>query len=256
MKSFLIGGIAGFIESSCCQPLDVLKTRFQSNNKTNISLKNEIIKIYKKDGIYGFYRGLSAVYLGVIPKNAIRFSTFDFLNQRLQNPIVSGFGAGICEAIIVVNPLETCKIRVQSQYHSFITPQNIPKLSLFQMAKYMIQTEGIKSFYNGLTMTIIRQSINQAANFYVYFKLKDDLGSFVAGCISGSIGPIVNNPIDVIKTRLQIHPKKQSIPVIIREIYQKNGIRGYFKGIIPRLIRIIPGQGITFFTYDFLQSKN
>jgi len=254
MKSFLIGGIAGFIESSCCQPLDVLKTRFQSHNQTNISISNEIMKIYKKDGIYGFYRGLSAVYLGVIPKNAIRFSTFDFLNQRLQNPVMSGFGAGICEAILVVNPLETCKIRVQSQYHSFLTPQNDPKLSLFQMAKRMMKIEGIKSFYNGLSMTIMRQSMNQASNFYVYFKLKDDLGSFGAGCISGSIGPILNNPIDVIKTRLQIHPQKPSIPLIIRDIYQKNGIRGYFKGIIPRLIRIIPGQGITFFIYDFLKT--
>jgi solute carrier family 25 citrate transporter 1 len=63
----------------------------------------------------------------------------------------------------------------------------------------------------------------------------------------------VNNPLDVVKTRLQkqiVHPGKtpkytglgQACVVIAKE----EGVLALWKGITPRLLRIVPGQAITF----------
>jgi solute carrier family 25 citrate transporter 1 len=61
------------------------------------------------------------------------------------------------------------------------------------------------------------------------------------GGLSGGLGPLVNNPLDVVKTRLQKQrivpgelPKyrgiAQAIPVIARE----EGVSALWKGITPR----------------------
>jgi solute carrier family 25 (mitochondrial citrate transporter), member 1 len=65
-------------------------------------------------------------------------------------------------------------------------------------------------------LTVLRQSTNQGANFFVYQWLKkhaQDLQPEVEtlpwwqpmamGLVSGACGPLVNAPIDTIKTRIQ-----------------------------------------------------
>ena len=75
--------------------------------------------------------------------------------------------------------------------------------------------------------------------------------------LSGGMGPLANNPLDVVKTRMQkqvITPGKEpkyngllnSCIVIGRE----EGIKSLWRGITPRLMRIMPGQAITFMTYE------
>jgi len=77
------------------------------------------------------------------------------------------------------------------------------------------------------------------------------------GGISGGFGPTVNNPLDVVKTRIQrqvIHPTHepkykglfQGCAVIAKE----EGVIALWKGLTPRLMRIVPGQAITFMTYE------
>lgn len=84
----------------------------------------------------------------------------------------------------------------------------------------------------------------------------------LCGGLSGGLGPTVNNPLDVVKTRLQKQrvvegqtPKytgiMQALPVIARE----EGISALWKGLSPRLMRIMPGQAITFMTYEAVSSR-
>jgi solute carrier family 25 citrate transporter 1 len=204
MLDLLYGAISGFVEVSICHPLDTIKTRVQNRNSNTFKV---IHNIYHKEGIKGYYRGLTAVYSGVIPKNAVRFSSYSYYNSILNNSFYSGFLTGITEAIIVVNPTEVCKIRIQTQYNSIRnTDSPIKYKNIIQTAYLIFKEEGIYPFYKAIIPTVLRQSINQATNFYFFTLLKNnyEFNPFLAGCISGSIGPIINNPLDVIKTK--IHP--------------------------------------------------
>ena len=134
---------------------------------------------------------------------------------------------------------------------------NIKYTNIYQTFYSIFKTEGISPFYRGLIPTIMRQSINQGANFYTFHTLKKntDISPFILGAISGSIGPILNNPIDVVKTRMQASNSNVKVLNVVIELFAQQGIGGFYKGLGPRLLRIVPGQGITFGVYEFLKQN-
>lgn len=258
-------------------------------------------RIVQREGPMALYKGLTAVWMGIVPKMAIRFVSFEQYRETLakltpnnnnksnshlnntaanSNPMITftaGLLSGLTEAILVVTPAEVCKIRMQSQYHSLTDAhqmQHRKYTNVGQTAITIVREEGISALYQGLVPTMMRQGCNQAANFsaYNYFKSQvltrtqqQDLlpyQSLLLGGISGSFGPMVNNPLDVVKTRMQkqvIHPTKipkytglaQACAVIAKE----EGYAALWKGITPRLMRIMPGQAITFMIYEFVSSQ-
>ena len=87
-------------------------------------------RIVQREGFLALYKGLTAVYTGIIPKMAIRFVSFEWYRDMLQSQFgvsssvtfTAGLASGLTEAILVVTPAEVCKIRMQSQYHSMMDP--------------------------------------------------------------------------------------------------------------------------------------
>jgi len=281
-------------------------------------------RIVQREGPLALYKGLTAVYTGIVPKMAIRFVSFEYYRDVLGGwynrflppngpsatappaaqgatppaiPTVTftaGLLSGLTEAIMIVTPAEVCKIRMQSQYHSLIDPSQKPQMNakyknVAQTAMLIVKEEGIGALYKGVVPTMLRQGCNQAVNFTAYNWSKkrvlawkkqqmeekhggagsvgndvqlDHWQSLLLGGLSGGMGPLVNNPLDVVKTRMQkqvIHPGKepkyksllQSCMVIAKE----EGTPALWKGITPRLMRIMPGQAITFMTYEAVSAR-
>lgn len=79
MTHIVAGGIAGVVESSCCHPLDTIKTRMQLRTQGG-STKGPIAtasRIVSNEGFFALYKGLSAVMAGIVPKMAVRFTSFE-----------------------------------------------------------------------------------------------------------------------------------------------------------------------------------
>lgn len=82
-------------------------------------------RIVQREGFSALYKGLSAVYTGIIPKMAIRFLSFEQFREMgvawnggqasTGITFMAGLASGLTEAILVVTPAEVCKIRMQSQ---------------------------------------------------------------------------------------------------------------------------------------------
>lgn len=80
----------------------------------------------------------------------------------------------------------------------------------------------------------------------------------VLGGVSGAMGPLSNAPIDTIKTRIQ----RSSAPgngferfkTVTSEIMRKEGFFAFYKGLTPRLLRVAPGQAVTFMVYERVKS--
>jgi solute carrier family 25 citrate transporter 1 len=257
-SALFCGAVAGFVETSICHPLDTIKTRIQNRKGPPVSWGETVRRIYTSDGFRGFYRGLGVVYAGVIPKNAVRFGSFDVFSRHV--PIyMAGILSGATEAVLVVNPMDVLKVRVQAQFHSMRDPATTSSstTSLFSI----LQKEGPRILFRGLEMTVLRQAINQGTNFTVFHWLRKNTewGSFWCGCCSGAIGPLLNNPLDVVKTRLQASSGASTSAITIQkvfvEVYQQSGLSGFYRGLGSRLMRIVPGQGITFLVYDTLRKK-
>jgi solute carrier family 25 (mitochondrial citrate transporter), member 1 len=78
--------------------------------------------------------------------------------------------------------------------------------------------------------------------------------------ISGAVGPFSNAPIDTIKTRLQKNPAKPGetamgrIVSIAADMWKQEGVQSFYKGITPRVMRVAPGQAVTFTVYEYLRN--
>ncbi|PHH83253.1 hypothetical protein CDD82_2673 [Ophiocordyceps australis] len=289
--NLIAGGGAGMMEALVCHPLDTIKVRMQLSRRARQpgapkrGFIRTGIEIVKKETPLGLYKGLGAVLTGIIPKMAIRFSSFEWYKQLLADDaghvsgratFVAGLAAGVTEAVAVVTPMEVVKIRLQAQHHSMADPLDIPKYRNAAHALYtVVREEGVGALYRGVSLTALRQGSNQAVNFtaYSYFKeylqriqpqYKDTLPSWqttIIGLVSGAMGPLSNAPIDTIKTRLQKTPAQPGVSAwkriahISSDMFKQEGFHAFYKGITPRIMRVAPGQAVTFTVYEYLKDK-
>jgi len=252
MKNIIGGSLAGTAEAILTWPFENLKTQmqFQGNNQT---IRQTAANIYKTGGLISFYRGLSPVLFFNIPKVISRFYAYDYSKNYLNtrnitgntNIIASGLFAGFVESTLVTVPSETIKTKMIKN----------SKLSI----KNIIKQEGLNGLYQGYTPTLLRQSLNQASRFLFYQHYKDYImqknkqfspyHSLQGGVFAGIFSVIVSTPADVLKTQMQ-EGKKERIIKIISHIYKNFGISGFWRGSLARMLRVAPGQGVMFFTYE------
>ncbi|KIW95894.1 uncharacterized protein Z519_02959 [Cladophialophora bantiana CBS 173.52] len=288
--NLIAGGGAGMMEALVCHPLDTIKVRMQLSRRgrTPGTKKRGFLMtgrdIVKRETVFGLYKGLGAVLTGIIPKMAIRFTSYEWYKQLLADQdgkvssratFLAGLAAGVTEAVAVVTPMEVVKIRMQAQYHSLSDPLDVPKYrSAPHALMTVIREEGIGAIYRGVSLTALRQGTNQAVNFTVYTELKEMLQRWqpeydnknlpgyqttIIGLISGAMGPFSNAPIDTIKTRLQKTPAEPGqtamsrIMKISSDMFKQEGPRAFYKGITPRVMRVAPGQAVTFTVYEYLK---
>jgi solute carrier family 25 citrate transporter 1 len=101
------GGMAGLCEALACHPLDTIKVRLQLRGEKHVRTKTiakmaseEAVKsvkpksqnfisvgssIVRQEGFLSLYKGLGAVVTGIVPKMAIRFSSFEYFKSKLTD---------------------------------------------------------------------------------------------------------------------------------------------------------------------------
>ena len=57
LRHFLSGSFAGLVYTNIAFVFDLLKVRAQHESRKEIKYTEEIAKIYKKEGLRGFFRG-------------------------------------------------------------------------------------------------------------------------------------------------------------------------------------------------------
>lgn len=87
------------MEALVCHPLDTIKVRMQLSRRARQpgAKKRGFIatgaEIVKRETPLGLYKGLGAVLTGIIPKMAIRFTSYEWYKQLLAKPDGSVTGA-------------------------------------------------------------------------------------------------------------------------------------------------------------------
>ncbi|EDW80926.1 uncharacterized protein Dwil_GK11788, isoform B [Drosophila willistoni] len=273
LKGIVAGGITGGIEICITYPTEYVKTQLQLDEKGANKRYNGIADCVKKTvqqrGFFGLYRGLSVLLYGSIPKSAARFGAFEYLKGHAvdskgqlstSGKLLCGLGAGVCEAILAVTPMETIKVK-------FINDQRSanPKFKGFAHGVgQIVKSEGISGVYKGLTATILKQGSNQAIRFFVLESLKDVykgddpnkpvpkllVGAF--GAVAGAASVFGNTPLDVVKTRMQglEAAKYKNTADCALKILRNEGVGAFYKGTVPRLGRVCLDVAITFMIYD------
>jgi solute carrier family 25 folate transporter 32 len=119
--------------------------------------------------------------------------------------------------------------------------------------------EGMRGLYRGLVPGYW-SSVHLAIQLVLYEELRGVKyfdsslvgDTIIATVLSKSAATVLTSPIEVIKTRLRSSKVDlaQNIRSISVEIFKREGMRGFYKGVGTALIRILPGQCLTFVTFE------
>jgi len=112
------------------------------------------------------------------------------------------------------------------------------------------RTEGIKGMTCGLVPTLFRDAPFSGLYLMFYTQAKQMVPEeflntpyatpihFTCGVTAGILASIVTQPADVLKTKMQLYPKKfNGLWSVAVYVHGKYGTQGYFKGMVPRMLR-------------------
>lgn len=85
--------------------------------------------------------------------------------------------------------------------------------------------------------------------------VNDAVTSFMVGGTGGAASVILNNPADFIKTQMQSidNAKYKDSLDCATQIYNNEGIKGFYRGCTPRMVRVFLEIAISFTLFDLLK---
>jgi len=286
----LVAGLSGGVVSTLLlHPLDLLKIRFAvSTGTTSLrpsygGLKKAVQTIVGQDGVRGLYAGMSPNLVGAGTAWGFYFLFYNSGKSFLQNGdskkhlstasnLLSASMAGVL-TLTMTNPIWVVKTRLCLQSTSNAT--TIQYRGLVDALVKIARTEGLKGLYSGFVPGLFGVS-HGAIQFMVYedFKKKyqnyyslpsdskfGNLEYLTFAALSKLVAAGTTYPYQVIRARLQD-------PAIayygsrdcIKKTYTGEGVQGFYKGLAPNLLRVVPATMITFLVYEnvshFLLHRN
>ncbi|CAG2178021.1 unnamed protein product [Oppiella nova] len=225
-------------------------------------------KTFRKEGLFGMYRGSAVNILLITPEKAIKLAANDFFRHKLtdENGRLSIPKEMISGGAAVTTPMELLKIQLQdagrvSAKGAIEGGEAIVATSATAIALKLIKTRGILGLYRGTTATMLRD-VSFSVIYFPLFANLNKLGpkrkdggsvfwaSFLAGCCAGSVAAVSVNPFDVIKTRLQVLNKAKGevtyngILDAFIKISKSEGYGAFLRGAGCRIMVIAPLFGI------------
>lgn len=271
MKSFLAGGGGGISLVVVGHPFDTLKVKMMAAEKGRYSGISDCVKqTISESGVRGLFRGMAAPLAGITPIFAVYFLGYEhgkqivgsvggpFVNKDgspgMLGTMVAGAYSSIYGTVLMV-PGDRIKVMLQVDAKNFKGPVDV--------AKHIYRESGVRGFYRGTGLTLLRDGPGSMAYYgsYEIFKKaltpEDDEAStpaiLTAGGLAGICNWLVAVPPDVIKTRLQTAPAGTypgGASQILRELVMKEGIASVYKGLGPALLRAFPANAACFFGFE------
>lgn len=179
-ESFVSGASAGAIATAGTYPLDLLRTRFaaQGNTKVYASLLASIKDISRYEGSRGFFRGLSASLVQIIPYMGLFFASYETLRlpfSTISLPFGSGdAAAGVTASVLAktgVFPLDLVRKRLQVQgpTRARYIHSNIPEYrGVIRTIRSIVHNEGMRGLYRGLTVSLVKAAPASAVTMWTY----------------------------------------------------------------------------------------
>ncbi|PYH98917.1 mitochondrial carrier [Aspergillus ellipticus CBS 707.79] len=241
-------------------------------------------------GLPAFYRGLAPNIIGNSTSWALYFLCYGNIKTAMRtwsddrtltsvDYFLASGSAGMLTSILT-NPVWVIKTRMLSTgsrspgaYASFTTG-----------AREILRAEGIPGFYRGLLPALFGVS-HGALQFMAYEQLKlyrsrmplantsncasethgasgsfqsgireiGNMDLFVISSLSKLFAGCVTYPYQVLRSRLQTydaHLVYSGVRDAISQIWASEGMTGFYKGLGPNLLRVLPSTWVTFLVYE------
>lgn len=81
------------------------------------------------------------------------------------------------------------------------------------------------------------------------------------GTVSTVCGQLVGYPLSLVRTRMQAQElpmdsdKRDTMSKILANIWNKEGVRGLYRGLLPNIIKVVPAVSITYAVYENIKKE-
>ncbi|KAI1618026.1 MC family mitochondrial carrier protein [Exophiala viscosa] len=279
----LAGLSAGLVSTIIVHPLDIIKTRLQVDTSAHPLLNSSravLHDILRNEGptrIAALYRGLTPNLVGNSAGWALYFlwykeaqdvvrsvrgyapgqqlTSFDYLSASAASGMLSA---------ILTNPIWVVKTRMLSTSSA----QTGAYPGMIYGLRSIYRTEGIRGFFHGMTPSLFGVS-HGALYFVAYEKLKlwrkqvkkdaplSNADTLLTSSLSKVFAGLITYPHQVVRARLQTYDPSAITPVrgpgmvdLIKQVWHNEGIVGFYKGLFPNLLRVVPSTCVTFLVYE------
>ncbi|KAI5808101.1 mitochondrial thiamine pyrophosphate carrier [Peziza echinospora] len=196
LKNSLAGAAAGAAATTLTYPLDLLRTRFASTGTTKVyaGIWRSIAEIYATEGPTGFFRGLGAGVVQIVPYMGIFFGTYEATrsvlthnhtlhhhhhpsssSNKLLPPTWPDAVSGMIAAVVAktaVFPLDLIRKRLQVQgpTRALYVHKDIPVYTgILQAGKAIVMgPEGWRGLYKGLAVSLVKAAPASAATMWTF----------------------------------------------------------------------------------------
>lgn len=234
---------------------DILKSQASFLSEKSLGTSNEDKESVDKTGI-------SAKELGCLPKEiVVEDKKAEFRGKGALNTS-KHLWAGAVAAMVsrtFVAPLERLKLEyiVRGEQRNII-----------EVIQSITATQGLKGFWKGNLVNLLRTAPFKAVNFYsydIYRKKLLEMTSnedatnfvrFVAGASAGITATILCLPMDTIRTRM-VAPGGEALGGVIgvfQQMIQTEGFFSLYKGLVPAIISMAPSGAVFYGVYDILKT--
>lgn len=266
---------ASIIGSALCvytgQPFDTIKVRIQCSPETFVNPLTCLRRTISEEGVLALWKGSIPALMGALSENAMAFGvngiilrSLSFLRENKQSELsiyksyISGAITGAFTASVLC-PCDVLKCRaqmlqLQSGSHTQIKLKNV-FLDIYRI-------QGIRGVFIGYQAQTIRDILFYATFFGSYdsmtnycknnWSLNESTVYLLCGGIAGQIGWLASIVPDTIKSRIQTSSLNNipKINQVAKDIYLKQGIRGFFSGVGVAVIRAFPANAALFLGYE------
>ncbi|XP_045471344.1 mitochondrial coenzyme A transporter SLC25A42 [Harmonia axyridis] len=179
---------------------------------------------------------------------------------KILTSLAAGAIAGAL-AKTTIAPLDRTKINFQIGKQPYSTRKALKFL------KQTYKQEGFIALWRGNSATMARIIPYAAIQFTAHEEWKKVLGVdglkgkespkklFLAGSLAGVTSQSLTYPLDLARARMAVTKKMEyaTLREVFSKVYEKEGLRAFYKGYVSTISGVIPYAGVSFFTYDTLK---
>ncbi|KAL7538157.1 hypothetical protein ACHAXR_008321 [Thalassiosira sp. AJA248-18] len=277
------GGAGCALTHTLVIPLDVVKTRLQTNPGQYDGIFDGAATIAKEEGVNALLLGAQATIAGYLWYGISVYPSYAFFKRFIGDQLLSpafatahvsqvALVAGAMASVIAslgLTPIEACRIRTVAQPDIYREKGLLGTLNVIGSEDTEL---GWKNLYAGLPSLMTRQVIFGSVKFLAFERaseaifatwpeLRDAtytaLGvSLVAGGLSGTLSSVVSQPADSVLTYVAKQTAGGNLGIIdgAKKMVQEDGVGSLYRGLGSRSIWagcIIAGQ---FLLYDVFRA--
>ncbi|MCJ1248332.1 hypothetical protein MMC30_005549 [Trapelia coarctata] len=273
----IAGFTAGIATTIAVHPLDLIKTRLQVD-RTSSSLPGSSPRVIRhilqnEGGVSALYRGLGPNLVGNSVSWGLYFLWYDKVKRGIAryrgggqslsyyDYFLASGTAGLLTAVCT-NPIWVIKTRMLSTSATHTGAYT----SILDGTRRIYRTDGLPGFYRGLVPSLFGIS-HGALQFMAYEQLKilgttrlpkgqhelSNLDTLVSSGLSKIFAGSITYPYQVIRARLQTYDAEvmyRSARDAVGQVWRREGLRGFYKGLGPNLLRVVPSNCVTFLVYE------